>query len=198
MQAISSEALPLPATPKGVTTFYIGNELAFIYVKRANAKNSVISYLRVPRVRNGQMQAISCQALPLPATPKGVTTYRQRNWLLFMLKGPRLKTVSYGTLGFPEYGMANACNFIRGFTPASNPKGVTTYGQPNWFLFMLKGPRLKPVSYRTLGFSEYEMTNAINLKCAFTPASNPKRGAKHYHVYHWPSSEYLAPLHTFY
>ena len=58
---------------------------AFIYVKRAKAKNSVISYLRVPRVRNGQ-----CEALPLPATPKGVTTYGQRNWIF--------------TLGFPEYG----------------------------------------------------------------------------------------------
>ena len=37
------------------------------------------------------MQAISPEALPLPATPKGVTTYGQRNGLLFMLKGPRLK-----------------------------------------------------------------------------------------------------------
>ena len=39
-----------------------------------------------------------------------------------MLKGPRLKTVSYRTLGFPDYGMANASNLTRGFTPASNPK----------------------------------------------------------------------------
>ena len=39
-----------------------------------------------------------------------------------MLKGPRLKTVSYRSLGFPEYGMANASNFTRGFTPASNPE----------------------------------------------------------------------------
>ena len=42
------KALPLPATPKGVTKW------AFIYVKRAKAPNNVISYLRVPRVRNGQ------------------------------------------------------------------------------------------------------------------------------------------------
>ena len=42
--------------------------------------------------------------------------------LLFMLKGPRLKTVSHRTLGFPDYGMANASNFTRGFTPASNPE----------------------------------------------------------------------------
>ena len=45
------------------------------------------------------MQAISPEALTLPATPKGVTTYGQRNGLLFMLKGPRLETVSYRTLG---------------------------------------------------------------------------------------------------
>ena len=48
MPAILFVALPLPATPKGVTKW------AFIYVKRAKAKHSVISYLRVPRVRNGQ------------------------------------------------------------------------------------------------------------------------------------------------
>ena len=68
------------------------------------------------------MQAISREALPLPATLKRVTTYGQRNGLLFMLKGPRLKTLSYRTLGFPEYGMANASNFTRGLTPASNPE----------------------------------------------------------------------------
>ena len=141
------------------------------------------------------MQAISREALPLPATPKGVTTHGQRNLLLFILKGPRLKkTVSYSTLGFQEYGMANASNFSRGFTPASNPergnntwatkwafiyvkrikaknsvisylrvprvrngqcealplpatpKGLTTHGQRNLLLFILKGPRLKITS----------------------------------------------------
>ena len=39
MQAISREALPLPATPKGVTTW--ATKLAFIYVKRAKAKHTV-------------------------------------------------------------------------------------------------------------------------------------------------------------
>ena len=44
---------------------------AFIYVKRAKAKNSVI-----PGSQSTEwpMQAISREALPLPATPKGVTT----------------------------------------------------------------------------------------------------------------------------
>ena len=81
------------------------------------------------------MQAISREALPLPATPKGVTTYGQRNGLLFMLKGPRLKTVSYRTLGFPEYGMANSSNFTRGFTPASNPERV---GAMKWAFIYVK------------------------------------------------------------
>ena len=31
------------------------------------------------------MQAILCEALTLPATPKRVTTYGQRIWCLFML-----------------------------------------------------------------------------------------------------------------
>ena len=93
-----------------------------------------------------------------------------------MLKGPRLKTVSYRTLGFPEYGMANASNFTRGFTPASNPERGNNMGQWNGFLFMLKGPWLKTVSYRTLGFPEHGMANASNFTRGFTPASSPERG----------------------
>ena len=69
------------------------------------------------------------------------------------------------TLGSPVYGMTNASNFMRGFTPASNPKRGNN-----------KGPRLKTVSYRTLGLPEYEITNASNFMRGFTPASNPKRG----------------------
>ena len=82
-----------------------------------------------------------------------------------------LKTVSYRTLGLPEYEMTNASNFMRGFTPASNPKRGSEMG-----FFMLKGPRLKTVPYRTLGFPEYGMANASNFMRGFTPASNPKRG----------------------
>ena len=49
-----------------------------------------------------------------------------------MLNGPRLKTVSYRTLEFPEYGMANASNFTRGFTPASNPERGNNTGAMKW------------------------------------------------------------------
>ena len=68
MQAISREALPLPATPKGVTKW------AFIYVKRAKAKTQCHIVPKGSQSAEWPMQAISREALPLPATPKGVTT----------------------------------------------------------------------------------------------------------------------------
>ena len=43
-------------------------------------------------------------------------------WAFIYVKRAKAKTVPYRTLGFPEYGMANASNFTRGFTPASNPE----------------------------------------------------------------------------
>ena len=92
-----------------------------------------------------------------------------------MLKGPRLKTLSYRTLGFPEYGMANASNFTRGFTPASNPVRGNNIGAMKW-AFIYEGPMLKTVSYRTLGFPEYGMANASNFTRGLTHASNPERG----------------------
>ena len=72
--------------------------------------------------------------------------------------------------------MANASNFTRGFTPASNPERGNNILATKWALFMLKGPMLKTVSYRTLGFPEYGMANASNFTRGFTPASNPERG----------------------
>ena len=44
---------------------------AFIYVKRAKAKNSVISYLRVPRVRNGQCKQFHERLYPCQHPRKG-------------------------------------------------------------------------------------------------------------------------------
>ena len=122
------------------------------------------------------MQAISREALPLPATLKGVTTYGQRNGLLFMLKGPRLKTVSYRTLGLPEYGMANASNFTRGFTPASNPERCNNILATKWAFIYVKRAKAKNRVISYLGLPEYGMTNASNFTRGFTPASNPERG----------------------
>ena len=44
---------------------------AFIYVKRAKAKKSVISYLRVPRVRNGQCKQFHARLYPCQQPRKG-------------------------------------------------------------------------------------------------------------------------------
>ena len=95
------------------------------------------------------MQAISPEALPLPATLKGVTTYGQRNGLLFMLKGTRLKTVSYRTFGFPEYGMANVSNFTRGYTPASNPERGNNICATKWaFIYVMRAePKNSVIAY---------------------------------------------------
>ena len=60
-----------------------------------------------------------------------------------MLSGPRLKTVSHRTLGFPEYGMANASNFTRGFTPASNPERGNNIGAMKWAFIYVKRANAK-------------------------------------------------------
>ena len=68
------------------------------------------------------MQAISREALPRPATPKGVNSIWATKWAFIYVKRAKAKKVSYRTLEFPECGMSNASNFTRGFTPASNPE----------------------------------------------------------------------------
>ena len=67
---------PFEVTKTGVT------KLAFIYVKKAKAKNNIISYIGVARVRNDQCLS---EALPLTATRKGViqkwATHVQRTFV---------------------------------------------------------------------------------------------------------------------
>ena len=70
MQAISREVLPQPATPKGVNSIW-ATKWAFIYVKRAKVKNNVISYIRVPRVRNGQCKQFHARLYPCEQPRKG-------------------------------------------------------------------------------------------------------------------------------
>ena len=87
-----------------------------------------------------------------------------------------LKTVSYLTLGFPEYGMANASNFTRGFTPASNPeRGNTIWATEVAFIYVKRPkPKNSVISY-------LRVPTVRNGQCkqfygGFTPASNPERG----------------------
>ena len=125
------------------------------------------------------MQAILREALPPPATPKGVTTYGQRNGLLFMLKGPMLKTVSYRTLGFPEYGMANASNFTRGFTPASNPERGNNIGATKLAFIYVK--RAKPKNSVIIKLSYLSVPTVRNGQCKqfygrLYPCQQPRKG----------------------
>ena len=84
--------------------------------------------------------------------------------------------MSYRTVGFPEYGMANASNFTRGFTPASNPERGNNIWATKWTFIYVKRAKAETVSYRTLGLIECGMANASNFTRGFTPASNPERG----------------------
>ena len=124
------------------------------------------------------MQAISCEALPLPATPKGVNSifYGQRNRLLSMLKGPRLKTVSYRTLGFPECGMSNASNFTRGFTPASNPeRGNNIWATKLAFIYVKRAKaRNTVISY--LRVPRVRSGQCKQFHARFYPSQQPRKG----------------------
>ena len=122
------------------------------------------------------MQAISREALPPPATPKGVTKYGQRNGLLFMLKGPRLKIVSYRTLGFPEYGMANASNFTRGFTPTGNPERGNNIGAMKWAFIYVKMAKAKNSVISYLRVPRVRNGQCKQFHARFYPSQQPRKG----------------------
>ena len=99
------------------------------------------------------MQAILREVLPLPATLKGVTTLWATKWAFIYVKRANGKTVSYRTLGFPEYGMANAGNFTRGFTPASNPeRGNNIWATKLAFVYVKMTQAKNSVTLYILGF----------------------------------------------
>ena len=116
------------------------------------------------------------QAISREATPKGLTTYGQRNELLFMLKGPRLKTVSYRTLGFPEYGMANASNFTRGFTPASNPERGNNIWATKWAFVYVKRAKAKNSVISYLGVPRVRNGQCKQLHARLYPCQQPRKG----------------------
>ena len=70
--------------------------------------------------------------------------------------------------------MANASNFTRGFTLASNPERGNNIGALKWVFIYVKRVKAKTVSHRTLGFPEYGMANASNLREALPLPATPK------------------------
>ncbi len=103
-----------------------GNKIVlFIYVKRAKAKNNVISYLCVSRVRNDQGQQFLSEALLLTATPKGVIQKRNKIDInLFeSAKAKKNSGIAY-LIVFSEYGMANASISCVALPLTATPKWV--------------------------------------------------------------------------
>ena len=76
---------------------------AFIYVKRAKAKNSVIPYLRVPRVRNGPCKQFHARLYPCQQLERGnnigamkwafiyVNRAKAKNSVISYLRVPRVR-----------------------------------------------------------------------------------------------------------
>ncbi len=81
--------------------------------------------------------------------------------------------MSYGTLGFPEYGMTNASKFKWGFTPDSNPKRGNTKMGDKIDINLCESAKAKK-QCRSLPYSVLWIWND---RC-FTPDSNPKMGKK--------------------
>ena len=121
------------------------------------------------------MQAIVIVALPLIATPKGLIPKRVTERTSIYLKTPRLikqcHSLPYSVLRMRK---GQCKHFECGFTPVSNPKmkkGVTKLV----FIYVKE-----PLTWRTLGFSEYGLINAsiVSLPLPLTADRNPKRGNK--------------------
>ena len=80
------------------------------------------------------------RGFPPASNPERGNNIGAMKWAFIYVKRAKAKTVSHRTLGIPEYGMANASNFTRGFTPASNPEmGNNIWATQCGLLFILKG-----------------------------------------------------------
>ena len=65
-------------------------------------------------------------------------------------------------------------HFECGFTSDNNPKLVKKKGVTQFEFIYVKEPRLKSLTYRTLGFCEYGLTNASILSLAVPLTATPK------------------------
>ena len=79
----------------------------------------------------------------------------------YLCKWAKAKTMSYRTLGFPEYGITNASNFKYGLPLTATPKGVIQKWAIKLAFIYVKVPRQKnSVIAYLIVFSKYRMTNA--------------------------------------
>ena len=76
-------------------------KLAFIYVKRAKAKNSDISYLRVATVRNGQCKQFYALFTPV-SNPERGNNIGAMKWAFIYVKRARAKSSVISYLRVPR------------------------------------------------------------------------------------------------
>ena len=127
------------------------------------------------------MQAIVIVALPLIATPKGLIPKRITERTSIYLKTPRLikqcHSLPYSVLRMRK---GQCKHFECGFTPVSNPKMIKRGNKIG--IYLCKRTKVKSLTWRTLGFSEYGLINAsivsLTLPLTATPKGAIKRGNK--------------------
>ncbi len=117
--------------------------------------------------------SISSVALPLTATPnkgkKGVTK------LLFVyVKEPRLKSLTWRTLGFSEYGLTNASILSLAYPLTATQKGVIKRGKKLTCICVNSNAKTSVISY--LRVPEYRMTNGSNRRVALNPFQYSQMG----------------------
>ena len=93
-----------------------------------------------------------------------------------MLKGSRLKTVSYRILGLIECGMANASNFARGFTPASNPERGNNIWATNWAFIYVKRAKGKNSVISYLRVPRVRNDQCKQFHAKLYPGQQPRKG----------------------
>ena len=122
------------------------------------------------------MQAISREALPLPATLKGVNSIWATKLAFIYVKRAKAKTVSYRTLGFPEYGMANASNFTRGLTPVSNPERGNNIWATKWAFIYIKRAKAENSVISYLRVPRVRNDQCKQFHARLYPGQQPRKG----------------------
>ena len=115
-----------------------------------------ICFLKTSRLQYGKGNAsIFCVALPLMATPKLVK--RGKKNCIYLCKRTKVKIIDMVYLRLLRV-RTEQCNYSKLALPlTATPNGVIKRGN-KIDMYLCKKAMLKPVSYRTLGFSEYGMT----------------------------------------
>ena len=155
MQAMASEALPPESNPKRGNK-KTRNKFDINLCKSAKAKKQCHSLpYSVLRVRNDQCKHFKC-GFTSDSNPKRVKKEVKKLAFIYV-EEPKLKSLTYRTLGFPEYGLTNPRTLRVALPLTATPKGVTKGGGVKKLTCIyVNRAMLKPLSYRTLVFPSTE------------------------------------------